>query len=457
MFPTATYIQRRQALSQHLQGGKILLLGNVDAAMNYAANTYHFRQDSTFLYFTGLNRAGLYAVIDLDQGTTTVYGNELTMDDIVWTGDLPTIAEQAAQAGISRVAAPSQLEADLAGAPIHYLPPYRGKQNLELQRLLGKSKAEVETGASLELIQAIVKLRAYKSAEEVEALETAVRITNEMHLAAMRTARPGMRESDVYAALMHAAYAENATASFPPIVTVNGQILHNHAHGNRMQAGDLLLVDCGAENHDLYVGDMTRAFPVSPTFSDRQKAVYEVCLQSQLDAIATLKPGVPYRDSHLAACRTIAAGMKDLGIMKGDVDEAVAAGAHALFFPHGLGHMMGMDVHDMENFGENNVGYDSEFQRSEQFGLAFLRLGRRLESGFVITVEPGIYFIPQLMDKWKAEGKFTEFINYEEATKYKDFGGIRIEDDYLITDEGARLLGHPVAKTVADVEAVRQS
>ncbi|HHG86380.1 MAG TPA: M24 family metallopeptidase, partial [Bacteroidetes bacterium] len=315
MFPTSTYINRRQQLISHFDSGKILLLGNVEASMNYSANTYHFRQDSSFLYFTGLNRAGLHTLIDLDQGTTTVFGDELTMDDIVWTGDLPTISEQAAAAGIAQVQPIEKLAGALAGGRLHYLPPYRGAQTLTLQDFLGKSASEIKAGASDELIQAIIKIRSYKTDEEIVELEKAVRITDEMHLAAMRVARPGMRESEVYAALMQVAHAHDANTSFPPIVTVNGQILHNHSRHNMMQEGDFLLVDCGAETQNLYVGDMTRSFPVSPTFSARQKAVYNVCLQAQLDAIAVLKPGVSNREAHLIASKTIAAGMKDLGLM----------------------------------------------------------------------------------------------------------------------------------------------
>lgn len=459
MFPTTTYQSRRDRLCKLLSGssaGKVLLYGNDNAGMNYSGNTYHYRQDSTFLYFIGIDQPGLAAVVDPESGKTTVYGDELTMDDIVWTGEVPSIREQAAHAGIQDVRPRAEMKAALAGKA-HYLPPYRGDHVVMLHELLGKSPAEVKAGASLDLIQAVVKIRSYKTEEEIVEIEKAVRITNDMHLAAMRTARPGVSESEVYAAMMEVVNRYDTHWSFPAIVTRNGQILHNHSHENLLRRGDLLLVDCGAESKMHYAGDMTRAFPVNATFSERQKAVYEVCLQSQLDAIATLKPGSSNRHAHLTASRTIAAGLKDLGIMKGDPDAAVEAGAHALFFPHGLGHMMGMDVHDMENVGEDHVGYDEEIKRSSQFGLAFLRLGRKLEKDFVITVEPGIYFIPQLIDTWRKEGTNAEFINFDEADKYKDFGGIRIEDDFLITADGSRLLGDPVPKTVAEVETYRSN
>lgn len=452
MFPASTYIARRAALCEKMESDKLLFLGNGEVGMNYAGNVYHFRQDSTFLYFFGIDRAGLAAVIDVDSGETTIYGDELTMDDIVWTGDLPTISTQAAAAGISRVAPMAQLEKDLAWGKIHYLPPYRGDHLVWLNELLEADINDIKAGASVELIEAIVALRSYKTDEEIVEIEKAVRITNELHLTAMRMARPGRTEAEIHAAVQQVVYAHDVHLSFPVILTVNGQILHNHHHANTLQSGQLVLCDCGAETKSHYAGDMTRTFPVDPTFTARQKAVYEVCLQSQLDSIATLKPGTLYRDSHLTAARTIAQGMHDLGLMKGNVDEAVAAGAHALFFQHGLGHMMGLDVHDMENLGENHVGYSDKVQRSEQFGTAFLRLGRELEAGFVLTVEPGIYFIPQLIDQWKAEKKHAEFINYDEVEKFKDFGGIRIEDDYLITSDGARLLGDPVPKSVSEIE-----
>ncbi|MEM1000052.1 MAG: aminopeptidase P family protein [Bacteroidota bacterium] len=454
MFSSSTYTERRRQLCAALGSGRVLLLGNGETGMNYAANVYHFRQDSTFLYFIGIDQPGLAAVIDTATGGTTVFGDELTMDDIVWTGEQPSIRRKAAQAGIDSFQPRGELSAAVDGET-HYLPPYRGAQVIALQALFGRDPESVQAQASEALIRATVQVRTPKSEVEIAEIETAVRITNEMHRAAMQTARPGVRESEVYAALMGVAHRHDTHYSFPAIVSRDGQILHNHAHKNVLAEGDLLLVDCGAESPLHYAGDMTRTFPVSAQFSDRQKAVYEVCLQSQLDAISALRPGITYREVHLIACRTIALGLKELGIMRGDVEAAVEAGAHALFFPHGLGHLMGLDVHDMENLGEAYVGYTDDLRKSTQFGLAFLRLGRTLAPGMVLTVEPGIYFIPQLIDAWRAEGKWAAFIDFDEADKFKDFGGIRIEDDYLITAEGARLLGDPVPKTVKDIEDYR--
>ena len=455
MFSASTYSSRRAALASSLGSGTALFLGNKYVGMNYAGNTYPFRQDSNFLYFFGIDRAGLAATIDLATGEATVFGDELSMDDIVWTGELPTIAEQAAAAGVAKTAPFSALEAALHGKEVLFTPPYRFENTLLLSELLGFPPRAAKEKASLALIQAIVGIRSYKTDEEIVQLEIAVRLTNRMHLAAMRAAKPGLTEAQVHAAVVAEAVAADASPSFPVILTTDGAVLHNHHHHNTLASGKLLLCDAGGLSPMQYAGDMTRTFPVDPTFNTRQREVYGVALASQEAAIAALRPGIAYRDVHLLSARTIAQGMKDLGLMKGDVDEAVAAGAHALFFQHGLGHMMGLDVHDMEDLGEDHVGYNEQVKRSEQFGLAFLRLGRALEPGFVVTVEPGIYFIPQLIDMWRAEGKHAEFINYEAVESYKDFGGIRIEDDYLITSAGARLLGDPVPKGIAELEALR--
>lgn len=455
MFPTSTYIARRQQLCKSIGTGQVLLLGNQELGMNYPSNTYHFRQDSTFLYYIGLDRPGLAAIIDLGTGDTTVFGDELTMEDIVWTGEMPTIADQAAQAGIPYVKPAAALGA-MVDKAAHYLPPYRHDNLLRISELLELAIPAVRLCASMTLVKAVVAQRSIKSAEEVEQIEVAVRITNDLHMAAMLAARPGIREADVHAAVQAVIHRNDTLASFPAIISTHGQILHNHAHHHALESGRLLLVDFGAEapvSH--YAGDMTRTFPVDARFTERQRAVYQVVLDSQMAAISMLKPGLPYRDAHLRAAHVVAEGMKSMGLMKGDTHEAVAIGAHALFFPHGLGHMMGLDVHDMEDLGENHVGYGDGFERSQQFGLAFLRLARPLKPGFVLTVEPGIYFIPQLIDQWKAQGIHRDFIVYEEVEKFKDFGGIRVEDDYLITDSAARILGGNVPKTIEDVEDVR--
>ena len=459
-FPATTYTGRRKGLVDQLDKGIILLLGNDEMGMNYGANTYFYRQDSTFLYYCGIDQAGLAAIIDVETGKTTIYGDELSLDDIVWVGQQATVQAKAESAGISDVQAASKLDAALKaaqsqGRPVHYLPPYRGAHQLKLWNLLGIAPADQKAQVSEALIRAVVAQRSIKTAEEVVELEKAVRVTNRMHLAAMRGARLGLSEAALTGLVHSEARAGGGNLSFPIILSVDGQILHNHHHENIMQAGDLVLCDSGAEVLSRYSGDMTRAFPVSKSFSQKQKEIYQIVLDANMGVINALKPGVPFREMHDLASRVIASGLKSLGLMKGDVDEAVAKGAHALFFPHGLGHMMGMDVHDMENLGEDYVGYTDKIKRSDLFGTAYLRLGRELEPGFVVTVEPGIYFIPDLIDMWQKEGKHSEFINYDALSSYRDFGGIRIEDDYLITAEGGHLLGDPVPKTVAEVEAVR--
>ncbi len=459
MFPSATYAERRQSLMMRLSGGLVLLPGNGESPRNYRDNGYTFRQDSTFLYYFGLNHPDLVGVLDVDQGMAMIFGDDLSMDAIVWMGAQPTVAERALQVGVTRVFPlddlPGVLGQALAdGRSIHHLPPYRAETALQLSHWLDVPPRELEEAASLELILAVAGQRNIKTAEEVAEIERAVDTTVDMHLAAMRMVRPGLTEAQVAAAVHQVALAAGGDISFPIIATINGQTLHNHDHGSTMRSGQLFLLDAGAETAMGYAGDMSSTIPVDPVFTDRQKEIYAVALAAHEAAVAALAPGVPMKEVHLTACRTIAAGLKDLGFMRGDVDEAVAAGAHALFFPCGTGHLMGLDVHDMENLGEQHVGYAGE-HKSAQFGLKSLRLGRPLEPGFVLTIEPGIYFIPELMDLWQAEGRHAQFIDYQKVQSYRDFGGIRNEEDFLITPDGARLLGKPLPKTVAEVEAAR--
>lgn len=453
MFQSQIYIDRRNALAEQLGSGMILLPGNGQVGMNYAGNHYHFRQDSNFLYFIGIDQPHLAATIDALTGITTLYGDDATMDDVVWTGPVPTIAALGERSGIYKTKPISALAGDLEGEKVHFTPPYRMERQVWISELTGIPIREVKSKVSVPMIKAIVKLRSIKSEAEIEEMELAVQTTCIMHNSAMVTAEVGLYESQAYASACHSAFSANSRPSFPIILTQDGQTLHNHLHDQPFKAGRLVLCDCGAESPMHYAGDMTRTFPVNSTFSQQQREVYNIVLASQEAAIKTLKPGVLYRDAHLTAAATIAEGLKNLGLMKGDVQEAVAAGAHALFFPHGLGHQIGLDVHDMEDLGEDYVGYDDEVKRSDQFGLAFLRLGKALEAGNVITVEPGIYFIPELIDQWKANGTCQEFINFDALDAYRDFGGIRIEDDYTITETGSKLLWHPFIKTVEDIEA----
>ncbi len=457
MFEASVYKNRRDRLSNRLGSGIALFLGNVDSAFNYPANPYHFRQDSDFLYFFGLDHAGMAGIVDADTGENWIFANDVDIDDIIWMGNQPSVVERAIEVGVSHTAPYAKLAAYIndalsKGRKIHYLPTYRGENVVELSELLDIKPAAVKPGASMQLIQAVVAQRSIKDAGEIAEIEKAVDTAYLMHTTAMKMAMPGVVEQEIAGTIEGIALAHGGPVSFPIILSMDGQTLHNHNHGNKLELGRMMVTDAGAETGMHYASDITRTVPVGGVFNDRQKAVYQVVLDANVKATATLKPGMLYKDAHLLAAEVIATGLKEIGLMKGDVKEAVANGAHALFFPHGLGHMMGMDVHDMEGLGENNVGYDDEIKRTDQFGLAFLRMGRRLQEGFVMTVEPGCYFIPALIDQWKAEGTNKEFINFDMAETYKDFGGIRIEDDILITPDGHRLLGRPIPKTVKEIE-----
>ncbi|MBS2211438.1 aminopeptidase P family protein [Carboxylicivirga mesophila] len=459
MFSKDTYIKRRQQLAQDVDKGLLLFIGNTESPMNYADNTYRFRQDSSFLYFFGLNHPDLVGVVDAESGESAIYGDDYTIDHIVWMGNQPTIAQRATTCGVQQTGTTSELvktleKAKAAGRPIHFLPVYRGESKIKLLEWLSIQPSEVKEKASLELVLAVIKQRNYKSAEEIVEIEKAVNTTVDMHLAAMRMARPGMTEAQIAAEVERIALAEDGGISFPVIATINGQTLHNHYHGNTLKEGQLFLLDAGAETSMGYAGDMSSTFPVSKTFTARQKDIYQVALNSHEKAISMLKPGVAFKEIYLESARVVMQGMKDLGFAKGNIDDAVMCGAHAMFFPCGLGHMMGLDVHDMEDLGEQYVGYHNE-AKSTQFGMKSLRLGRKLEPGFVLTIEPGIYFIPQLIDKWKSEKHLTEFLNFDKLEEYKDFGGCRNEEDFLITEQGYRLLGKPLPKTIEDVEQER--
>jgi Xaa-Pro aminopeptidase len=457
MFNSKTYIQRRILLKKALKSGLVLFLGHEESPMNYTANTYPFRQDSTFLYFFGLDTPGLAAVIDVEAGTDTIYGDDITLEDVIWMGDLPKLKERAAAAGVFMTAPLAKLEETIAEArkknrAIHYLPPYRAESLAKLSALFGKSPQEIISSVSLDLIKAVVAQRSIKSEEEIAEMEKAHAVTYKMYIAAMTSVRPGLYESDIVGAIDGLALAHGAPTAFSTILSMNVHIFHNPHHDHKLQKGRLLVIDSGASSPLGYSADITRTLPVSGVFTQKQREIYEVVLKGQLQAIAAIKPGIKYKDIHLSTAKAMASGLKDLGLMKGDIEEAVAAGAHALFFPHGLGHMIGLDVHDMEGLGENHVGYDETVSRSSQFGLAYLRMAKELRPGFVLTVEPGIYFIPALIDKWKGEKRLAAFIDYAAVENYREFTGIRIEDNVLITKDGSRILGRPIPKKVADVE-----
>ena len=461
MFKKEVYIERRGKLRKLMgSNGILLFIGNNDVPMNYPANQYHFRQDSSFLYFFGIDEPNFSAIIDTDSGEEIIFGNDFEIDDIIWMGDQPTVKERAEEVGISKTLPLKELseiikKAINSGRRVHYLPPYRTDVLLKISELTQISYSEVKSKSSVELIKSVVKLREKKSSEEIEEIDKAVNITGEMHIEAMKNAKPGIYEREIAGLIEGIALRKGAGISFPVIFTIHGETLHNHYHGNLIEDGRLIINDSGAETTLHYAGDITRTFPAGKKFDSRQREIYSLVLKAQKKAISMLAPGIFYRDVHLEVSKVFAEGLKELGLMKGDPEEAVRAGAHALFFPHGLGHMMGLDVHDMENLGEDYVGYRDGLKRSEQFGTAYLRLAKELEPGFVFTVEPGLYFIPKLIDLWKSEGKFKDFINFEKVETYKDFGGVRIEDDYLVTENGARLLGEPIPKEIDEVEAIR--
>ncbi|MDR2467089.1 MAG: aminopeptidase P family protein [Prevotellaceae bacterium] len=446
MFDSNTYIKRRNALRKSLKSGVILFIGNNEAPMNYAGNPYRFRQDSNFLYFFGLSLPKLAGVIDIDEGTDCIYGDEHDIEDIIWNGQLPSMQELAGLAGVSSVVPRKDLRIKLLsatrkGRKVHFAPPYRADAGNTVADLLGLRFGDLLNYVSKSLVRAIVALRSVKEACEIAEIEKACDTGYAMHTRAMHLCQPGVYEYQIAGALEGVAASAGGTISFPVILSQNSEILHNHSHRNLLVEGKMMLTDAGAETASGYASDFTRTIPVGGKFTERQAAVYNIVLKANNRAQEIAKPGMFYYDVHIAAATVIAEGLKELGLMKGDTAEAVANGAHALFFPHGLGHMMGLDVHDMENLGENNVGYDDEIQRSPQFGTAYLRFGRRLKENFVLTVEPGIYFIPALIAKWKTEKINGSFINFNRLNEYLDFGGIRIEDNIAVTKNACRRLG----------------
>ena len=447
LFCQQTYINRRETLRKRIGSGLILLMGNNDSPMNYPSNVYKFRQDSCFLYYFGQHREGLVGVIDADEGKEYLIGNDIDIEDIVWFGQVDSVADLAAQCGVAHSAPMSQLaqlveKAKGQGRKIHFLPPYRHDIQIQLMDLLGIHPSQQRQQASVELIKAVVDQRAVKTEEEIAEIEKACAIGYEMHTTAMRLCLPGVTEQYIAGVISGIASSKGCITSFPSILSMHGEIMHGYPSPRPLEAGRLMLCDAGAETNENYCSDNTRTTPISGTFTQRQRDIYNIVVECHDYALSIAAPGVKWWDVHFCVARLMTERLKELGLMKGDTDEAVRNGAHAMFMPHGLGHMMGMDVHDMEGLGQTYVGFDEEVQPNlEQFGTNFLRCGRRLQEGWVMTDEPGIYFIPALIDEWRAKGINKDFLNFDLLETYKDFGGIRLEDDILITKEGCRFLG----------------
>ena len=459
MFEAAVYAQRRRRLKQQFSSGLLLLPGNTDVSMNYPHNHYWFRQDSSFSYFFGLDQPELVGLIDIEADADILFGDDAGLGEVIWVGPQAALAQRAGGAGIERVQPSRELAATLAearrqGRAIHYLPPYRGETILQLAGWLDCTPAQCEAGASESLMTAVIALREIKSEVEIEEIENALSVTRDMHLAAMRQAKADVFEYQVVAAMEGIMRSHGLQGAYPVIFSRSGEILHNRDHHNRLRSGDLVVNDAGASSALGYASDVTRTFPVGGRFSERQRSLYEIVLAAQQLAIAMMRPGVSYLEVHKQAARHMVAAMSELGFFHGTAEQVVESGAYAICFPHGLGHQMGLDVHDMEGLGETRVGYDASVSRSELFGLRNLRLAKPLQAGMVVTVEPGIYFIPVLIQRWREEARHSNLINYEKFAEYLGFGGIRIEDDVLVTASGARVLGPAIPKSCAEIEAL---
>ena len=463
LFSKSTYVERRNELKKLVGSGLIVLFGNNDSPANYPSNTYKFRQDSSFLYYFGLHRNGLVGVIDVDNDREYLVGDEIDIEDIVWYGSVTSVAEMAEMTGVARTAAMRELpaiveSAKAQGEEVHFLPPYRFDNQIQIMDLLGIHPSQQKAAASLKLIAAVVKMRTTKTEEEIAELERAAEIGYEMHTTAMRLCRQGITEQYIGGMVDGIANAYGCMVSFQTIATQHGEVMHGNPSPAKLEAGRLMLVDAGAETNENYCSDNTRTTPVSGVFTQKQKDIYNIVVECHDHVLEVAKPGVKWWDVHFAVCRIITERLQQLGLMKGDVEESLKAGAHAMFLPHGLGHSMGMDVHDMEGLGQVYVGFDDEVRPSTQFGTNALRFGRRLQKGFVVTDEPGIYFIPALIDDWKKNGTNAQFLNFDKIDEYRDFGGIRIEDDVLITDEGCRFIGSKrIPYHVEDVEEFMRS
>ena len=462
MFKSKVYIKRRKELREKVKSGIILFIGNDESQVLIRDTVHKFRQNSNFLYYCGLSEPGLAVLIDVDNEKEILFGHDLTTEEIVWEGEQQKLAEKAKSIGVDETAEASTLKGVLLNyrkgrKRIHYLPQHLDNNINKISDLLNISVKQVTQRDSIELTKAVISQRSIKSKKEIAEIEKALKISYKLHTSAIRETKSGKYEHEIVQTMEKILISKGSRWAYLPIFTIRGERLHNHHYNNKMKKGNLVINDSGAESPiGFYSSDITRTFPVSGKFTKKQKEIYEIVLKSQLAAIKAIKPGVKYLDIHLLTAKIIVAGLKKRGIMKGDINTAVEAGAHALFFPHGLGHMLGLDVHDMEDLGEDYIGYDDKIKRSDQFGLDYLRLAKELQPNYVLTVEPGIYFIPQLIKQWQSENKFKEFINYKKVNEYLDFGGVRIEDNVLVTKAGSKVLGKPIPKTVKEIERIMQ-
>ncbi|MBD1431248.1 aminopeptidase P family protein [Sphingobacterium sp. DN00404] len=459
MFSAETYQNRRKILKKNVSSGVILLLGNIENPINFEHNTYPFRQDSSFLYYVGVREPRLAAVFDIEENLNIVFGDELRLEDLVWKGRQETLREKCSKSGIIEVR-PFHLLVDYIqlvlkkNRKVHYLPPYQSHNKILLSQLLDIPIAEIRS--SVDLIETVAAQRSVKEAQEIEEIERAIQVSVDMHLLVMQMTKPGMKEYELVNAIQKFAADQCCPLAYPPIVTIHGEILHNQYRQHTIKSGDMILNDSGAETALGYAADLTRTFPVDRSFTVQQKEIYNIVLKAFTSARNMLQPGTRFKDVHLYAAKTLVEGLIELGIMRGDPEEAVQNHVHTLFFQCGLGHLMGLDVHDMEDLGEQYVGYTADEPKdTATFGLKSLRLGKALCPGYVVTIEPGIYIIPDLIDQWKAEKRHESFINYATLERYRNFGGIRIEDDFLITTDSYRLLGPELANTVEEIEGMR--
>ena len=462
MFSADIYKKRRLELKKKVKNGLIIFIGNEQSPINFRDNTYPFRQDSSFLYFFGLDFPNLDGAIDIDEDREYLVGVESTIEDIIWYGKQVSLTEKSFRAGIGEAIDQKTLKnlvqkAQRSKRKIHFLPPYRAESVLELSDYLALPPSQINYLASQELIEAVISLREIKDLEEVEEIKKAINVTSAMFTEVITMTQDGTNEKTIIATMNKKATLSDCTFSFSPIITKNGAALHNPNTNNIIKSGEIVLCDSGLETTGHYGSDITRTFPVDKKFSLQQKEIYTIVLRAQETAFSLIKPGVQYLDIHLSICKIITNCMIEIGLMKGDAEEAVQQGAHALFFPHGLGHMLGLDIHDMESLGEDYVGYGTTMKRSDAFGLHSLRLAKKLKSGFVLTVEPGIYFIPELIALWESKKMNTDFINYSKVKYYLDFGGIRIEDNCLVTDTANQNLSNHIPKSIKEIEGLRNA